>query len=90
MALCRFLVVKWLGGKCTLYKQDMKILLFISKLYFFFIIFIFIIICIFEENYILMGNFKRHPGHTSIFLETVTIKFMGPRTGGHEKQIHKF
>ena len=23
-----------------------------------------------------------HPGHTSLFLETVTIKFMGPRAEG--------
>ena len=90
MALCWFLVVKWLGGKCTLYKQDMKNPPTYKEVVFFFIIFIFIIICIFEENYILMCNFKRHPGHTSIFLETLTIKFMGPRTGGYEKQIHKF
>ena len=28
-----------------------------------------------------------HPGHTSLFHETVTIKFIRPRAEGREKQI---
>ena len=28
-----------------------------------------------------------HPGHTNLFLQTVTIKFWGPKAEGREKQI---
>ena len=61
-------VDKWLSGKCTLYKQDMKnfsddnVFLKITT-------FLWIILML-------------HLGHTSLFLETVMIKFMDPKGRG--------
>ena len=61
---------KWLGSKCILYKQDTKNS-FLDN-----------VCCIFEDNYILWIIFVFHPGYTSLILETVLIKFGGPRGRG--------
>ena len=42
-------------------------------------------VAFFEDNYIFVGNLILHPGHNSLFLETVTIKFRGPRGRGTRK-----
>ena len=78
--------LRCIDGKCTLYKQDTQ-KYSVDKL-----------CCIFEDNYIFVENLILHPGHTSLFLETVTIKFglpkaedrhIGPRAedGKKQKQI---
>ena len=65
-----------LGGKCTLYKQDTKNSSVDNVCCIFFKVttFLWIILIL-------------HPSHTSLFLETVIMKFGGPRAEGREKQI---
>ena len=52
--------------KCTLNKQDTKNSSVDN------------VCCIFEDNYIFVDYFNTPFGHTSLFIETVTTKFMGP------------
>ena len=61
-------VDKWIVGKCTLYIQDTKNNMSIDNMS-----------CIFEDNYIFVENFNTS---SRSFLETVTIKFRGPRDQG--------
>ena len=64
--------------KCTLYKQDKKNSSADNMC------------SIFEDSYVLWIILILHPGHSSLFLETVTIKFGSPRARraeGREKQI---
>ena len=60
-------VGKWPGGKCTLYKQDTKNYSVNN------------ICCMFKITTFLWRTLTLHSGHISLFLETVTIKFWGPR-----------
>ena len=60
-------VGKWPGEKCTLYKQDTKNYSVNN------------ICCMFKITTFLWRTLTLHSGHTSLFLETVTIKFWGPR-----------
>ena len=44
-----------------------------------------IYVAFFGDNYIFVDNLILRPGHNSLFLETVTIKFRGSRGRGAEK-----
>ena len=59
-----------------MYKQDMKIFS------------VFNVCCIFKNSYIFWVILILLLSHTSLFFETVTIKFMGPRTD--KKQIPNY